>query len=120
MRAEATGAEQRECHAMWPLGVRHARLRGGEFCPRVDDALRRAVGLDSLHIPHPAEVESAWAVAIGLLDLDQNTLEHHCPVVRVMHCGLDFEALYLLGADDGDRAVDAGDVRAARDEEHQP
>src|SRR5215831_21145067 len=94
----------------WPLRVRHTRMHGGEFRSRVDDALHRAVRLDPLYIPHPAEVEGARAVAIGLLDLNQNTLEHHRPVVRVMHGGLDFEALHLLGADDGDLAVDARGV----------
>src|SRR5262245_49421423 len=90
----------------WPLRVWHTRLQGGEFCPRVDNALRRAVGLNALHIPHPTEVEGARAVAIGLLYLDQNTLEHHRPVVGVMHGGFGFAVLYLLGADDGDLAVD--------------
>ena len=72
--------------------TRPARLtarRGALF--RVDDALRRAIGLDPLHIPHQAEVKGARAVAIGLLYLNQNTLEYHRPVVGVMYCGLDFK-----------------------------
>src|SRR5712691_5419856 len=41
------------------------------------------------------------------------------PLVGVTHHGFSCEALHLLGAEDGERAVAPGNFRAARDEEHQ-
>ena len=62
----------------------------------MDNSLRCAVDLNPLHIPHPAEVQGTRAVATGFLYLDHNTPEYHCPVVGIIHGGLDFEALHIL------------------------